>query len=70
VLDEKPAFTVITINAPIGYADEAAPGGRTCDRVARSMLGRRGSTVHSAPQRGCVQEPRTVRGRCTKPIRS
>jgi predicted RNase H-like nuclease len=50
VLDERPSFSVVTINAPIGNLDQAVPGGRSCDRLARSLLGRRrGSTVHSAP---------------------
>jgi predicted RNase H-like nuclease len=50
VLDEKPAFTVIALHAPIGYLDKAEPGGRTCDREARALLGpRRGAAVRSAP---------------------
>ncbi|HVA09738.1 MAG TPA: DUF429 domain-containing protein [Acidimicrobiales bacterium] len=56
VLDERPTFEVIAINAPIGYVDQTRPGGRTCDRVARSMLGRRGSTVHNAPQRESIAQ--------------
>jgi len=56
VLDERPAFSVIAVNAPIGYVDENKVGGRTCDRLARSLLGRRGSTVHNAPSRASLQE--------------
>src|SRR5580698_8949002 len=51
VLDERPSFSVIALNAPIGYVDESHAGGRTCDRQARALLGRRGSTVHNAPSR-------------------
>ena len=50
VLDEKPAFSVIALDAPIGFLDRARHGGRICDREARSLLGpRRGAAVHSAP---------------------
>jgi predicted RNase H-like nuclease len=56
VLDERPSFSVIALNAPIGYVDENNPGGRTCDRLARGLLGRRGSTVHNAPSRASLQE--------------
>lgn len=60
VLDEKPAFSVIALNAPVGYVDEAQGGGRTCDRMARALLGRRGSTVHNAPTRGSLEEGAVV----------
>jgi predicted RNase H-like nuclease len=56
VLDERPSFSVIALNAPVGYVDESRPGGRTCDRMARTLLGRRGSTVHSAPTRASLEE--------------
>lgn len=56
VLDERPSFSVIALNAPVGYIDEKRPGGRTCDRMARALLGRRGSTVHNAPSRASLQE--------------
>jgi predicted RNase H-like nuclease len=55
VLDERPAFSVLAVNAPIGYADAAMSGGRACDREARSLLGRRGSAVLSAPRRRIVK---------------
>jgi predicted RNase H-like nuclease len=57
VLDERPSFSTVAIHAPIGYLDEFRPGGRTCDAMARSLLGpRRGSTVHSAPLWESVNE--------------
>jgi predicted RNase H-like nuclease len=56
ILDERPSFSVISINAPIGYLDEPVPGGRTCDRQARALLGpHRGAGVRSAPSRGVLQ---------------
>jgi predicted RNase H-like nuclease len=56
VLDERPTFAVIALNAPVGYAEESQLGGRTCDRMARALLGRRGSTVHNAPTRASLQD--------------
>jgi predicted RNase H-like nuclease len=55
VLDERPSFSVIALNAPVGYADDVQVGGRTCDRMARALLGRRGSTIHNAPTRASLQ---------------
>jgi predicted RNase H-like nuclease len=56
ILDDRPSFSVIALNAPIGYLDEPRPGGRTCDRQARALLGRhRGAGVHSAPSRAVLQ---------------
>ena len=50
VIDEKPAFSDIALFAPVGFLDEAHAGGRTCDREARALLGRRrGASVRSAP---------------------
>src|SRR3984957_4832691 len=55
VLDERPSFSVIALNAPVGYVDDVHNGGRTCDRMARALLGRRGSTIHNAPTRSSLQ---------------
>jgi predicted RNase H-like nuclease len=51
VVDERPAYSVVALNAPIGYLNAASPGGRSCDREARNLLGRRGAAVKSAPVR-------------------
>ena len=52
ILDYKPAYSAIGVHAPIGYLDTAQPGGRTCDREARAILGaRRGASIRSAPPR-------------------
>jgi predicted RNase H-like nuclease len=61
-LDERPTFSVVALNAPIGYVDEAHEGGRTCDRLARALLGRRGSTVHNAPTRESLKRGSEVAG--------
>jgi predicted RNase H-like nuclease len=50
VIDERPSFAVVALHAPVGFLDKAVPGGRTCDREARALLGpRRGAAVRSAP---------------------
>jgi predicted RNase H-like nuclease len=52
VLDQRPTFAVIALNAPVGYLDIGVAGGRTCDREARAILGaKRGSSIQSAPVR-------------------
>jgi predicted RNase H-like nuclease len=56
VLDERPTFSAIALNAPVGYVDDRHAGVRTCDRLARALLGRRGSTVHNAPPRDSLLE--------------
>jgi predicted RNase H-like nuclease len=56
VLDQRPTFAVIALNAPIGYADESNEGGRACDREARQLLGRRGSAIHTAPYRTALKD--------------
>jgi predicted RNase H-like nuclease len=48
-LPQKPR--VIAVDVPIGLLSHAQPGGRDCDKEARKILGRRGSSVFSAPTR-------------------
>jgi predicted RNase H-like nuclease len=57
VLDQRPTFAVLALNAPVGYLDQATSGGRACDREARSILGpKRGSSIQSAPVRSPTNE--------------
>jgi predicted RNase H-like nuclease len=51
VLSERPSFSVIVVNVPIGFLDTPEMGARTCDRQARALLARRGTAVHNAPSR-------------------
>src|SRR3977135_1153960 len=52
VLDERPAFAVVALYAPVGLLDQTIPGGRTCEREARALLGAHlGGSVRSAPSR-------------------
>lgn len=57
VLDQRPAFSTIALDCPIGYLEHFQAGGRTCDREARALLGpRRGAAIQSAPIRSQVDE--------------
>ena len=49
VVDMRPSYSIIALNAPIGGLERAKVGGRTCDREARRLLGRRAAAVRSAP---------------------
>ena len=51
VLDERPTFDAILINAPIGYPIGVDLGFRTCDREARELLGSRGNVITAVPGR-------------------
>jgi len=58
ILDYRPGFTVLAVHLPIGLPDVASPGGRRCDRLARSLLGaRRGAAVISPPPRSAIEDP-------------
>jgi predicted RNase H-like nuclease len=57
VLEERPAFSVIVVNAPIGYMDSPSDGPRVCDTEARRLLGRRGTAVQNAPTRLDLNSP-------------
>jgi predicted RNase H-like nuclease len=59
ILEERPSFSVIVMNAALGFRDDLRTGVRTCDREARSLLGRRGSAVHNAPTRMSLKEGAT-----------
>jgi predicted RNase H-like nuclease len=57
VLDQRPAFEAIALNAPIGLLEHYEPGGRPCDKEARAMVGsRRGAAIQSAPIRAQLDE--------------
>ena len=59
VLDERPSFDAIVINAPIGYPVGTDLGFRTCDREARALLGSRGNVITAVPGRAVFDEGRT-----------
>jgi predicted RNase H-like nuclease len=48
-------LAVVAIDIPIGLLDAAEPGGRECDRQARTLLGAgRASSVFSPPVRSVL----------------
>jgi predicted RNase H-like nuclease len=52
VLDWRPAFEVVGLACNVGLPEKPMPGGRSCDRDARRLLGRpRSGAVFSAPTR-------------------
>jgi predicted RNase H-like nuclease len=59
VLSALPDDAVVAVDMPIGLVDEHLPGGREVDRAARVELGRKRSSVFSAPPR-CALGARTL----------
>ena len=56
ILDEVPAFSVIAVHMPIGLPTEPVPHGRTCEQVARNVLGfPRQGAIRSAPCRRALE---------------
>ena len=51
VIDQRPSYSTVALDAPVGYLEKTVVGGRSCDREARTLLGRRGSSIKSAPIR-------------------
>jgi predicted RNase H-like nuclease len=52
ILDYRPSFDVIAIHCHLSFPEEDTPGGRTCDREARKLLGfARGGAIGSPPSR-------------------
>ena len=45
------SIAIVAIDIPIGLLDAAVPGGRDCDKLARSFLGPRRNSVFSPPVR-------------------
>jgi predicted RNase H-like nuclease len=55
ILDWKPAFQVVAAHVPIGLLDKPRPGGRTCEREARRVIGfPRSGAIPSAPIRSVL----------------
>lgn len=52
LLDYKPAFDVIAIHCHLSFPEEDSVGGRTCDKLARQLLGwPRSGSIGSPPSR-------------------
>ena len=55
VIDYRPSFATIAVNAPIGYLDDSRREGGIATGKARALLGsRRGAAIASAPIRSQV----------------
>ena len=56
ILDYRPAFDVIAIHCHLSFPTEDTPRGRTCDQLARQLLGfARGGAVTSPPSRKLLE---------------
>ena len=55
ILETTPGFDIVAIDIPIGLLDAYEIGGRLCDRQARALLGKRGSSVFPVPVRGTLK---------------
>lgn len=52
ILDYRPSFDVIAIHCHLSFPEEDTEGGRTCDKLARQLLGwPRSGTIQSPPSR-------------------
>lgn len=54
ILDERPSYELLLLNAPVGFRDEPSDPPRTCDVEARQILGVRGTAIHNAPTRAVL----------------
>jgi predicted RNase H-like nuclease len=64
VLEVRPTFTIVVVNAPVGYLDNDTQGQRLCDQEARSLLGDNASAILNAPTRDALslEEDRSTDG--------
>jgi predicted RNase H-like nuclease len=52
ILDYRPSFDVLAVHCHLSFPEEETPGGRTCDRLARELLGwPRSGAITSPPSR-------------------
>jgi predicted RNase H-like nuclease len=52
ILDYRPSYDVLAVHCHLSFPSEETPGGRTCDRQARELLGwPRAGTITSPPSR-------------------
>ncbi|MDE3086611.1 MAG: DUF429 domain-containing protein [Acidobacteriota bacterium] len=69
VLDGDTPFRAVALAVPVGLPDRFVPGGRTCDRQARRLLGRRrGSAVAPAPSRAALRAASLEAARSSGPL--
>ncbi len=55
VVDMRPPFASIVVNAPIGFREDNAKGPRRCDFEARVLLDKRGRFLRKTPTRETLQ---------------
>ncbi len=57
IIDQRPMFDSVVINVPIGYLDSDDLHLRTCDRIAKELLGARGNVITHTPSRAAIMDP-------------
>jgi predicted RNase H-like nuclease len=71
LFDGSVPLEIVAIDVPIGLLDAYEIGGRACDREARALLQRRGSSVFPAPVRSVLEassyEDACARSRASAP---
>src|SRR5438270_11650013 len=55
---DTPEAPIIAVDMPIGLPDRSGAGGRTPERLVRTLLGARRSSVFSIPSRAAVYAAR------------
>src|SRR4051812_50163224 len=56
ILDYRPSFEVIAIHCHLSFPEEDTQGGRTCDKMARQLLGwPRSGAIGSPPSRAYMR---------------
>lgn len=56
ILDYRPSFDVLAVHCHLSFPSEETPGGRSCDKLARQLLGwPRSGTIASPPSRKLLQ---------------
>ncbi|MBX3503797.1 MAG: DUF429 domain-containing protein [Alphaproteobacteria bacterium] len=57
IADSPPQPKVIAIDMPMGFLEQAEPGGRACEREARRLLKGKSSSVFAVPVRAVLDSP-------------
>jgi predicted RNase H-like nuclease len=57
IVDERPMFDAVVINVPVGYLDSEELHLRTCDQMAKELLGPRGNVIMHTPSRAAIMDP-------------
>jgi predicted RNase H-like nuclease len=57
IVDVPPRPKIVAIDMPMGFLEQAEPGGRACEREARKLLKGKASSVFAVPARAALASP-------------